>query len=463
MSGFDFTSMDFRNSPHVTEPDMTVLKDLTSGTVPVVGLDTTILGQYFENLTVDSLIHKHHMVIAPGLHKNLSGVTTFVYDLTDTTEPFNSSFGEAPKFTTASLTKAVVFGVMFLISFVGNVATLVQMRRLRRRKSTINTLIVNLALADLLVSFFCIAGDSVWAATVQWLAGNIVCKLFKYMQVFALYLSTYITVAISLDRCVAVLDPMRRNEAAHRVRLMISFAWIFSALFSIPQIVVFSAIKGPFKEDFYQCVTFGAYDSPWQSQMYAIASLMLMFVLPLAVIGTAYGLIFTTISRKSREHSVLDGIQLPSGKSWVTRWVNYKYYFCMAMCSSPLSGKSASIMTSCSSDPSRAPVRSHLLRKAKRKSLRMSFVIVLASIVCWTPYYIIFIFTTFLNTVIDPQIFNCFAIFGLSNSLLNPIIYGAFQLCKFLEKKRLARDVAKAAELQPKSQSAFRCSGRHTC
>ncbi|KAI8789866.1 gonadotropin-releasing hormone receptor, partial [Biomphalaria glabrata] len=53
--------------------------------------------------------------------------------------------------------------------------------------------------------------------------------------VFALYLSTYITVAISLDRCVAVLDPMRRNEAAHRVRLMISFAWIFSALFSIPQ------------------------------------------------------------------------------------------------------------------------------------------------------------------------------------------------------------------------------------
>ncbi|KAK7010069.1 corazonin receptor [Biomphalaria glabrata] len=87
-------------------------------------------------------------------------------------------------------------------------------------------------------------------------------------------------------------------------------------------------------------------------------------------------------------------------------------------------------MTSCSSDPSRAPVRSHLLRKAKRKSLRMSFVIVLASIVCWTPYYIIFIFTTFLNTVIDPQIFNCFAIFGLSNSLLNPIIYGAFQLCK---------------------------------
>ncbi|XP_059147000.1 gonadotropin-releasing hormone receptor-like, partial [Physella acuta] len=249
--------------------------------------------------------------------------------------------------------------------------------------------------------------------------------------VFALYLSTYITVAISLDRCVAILDPMRRNGAAQRVRIMILFAWILSALFSIPQLIVFSALQGPFKEEFYQCVTFGSYDSAWQPQMYAIVSLMLMFVLPLAVIGTAYGLIFTTISQKSKEHSVLDGIQMPATKSWVTRWVNYKLYFCTSLCKKPIS-KRASIMTSCSSDPSRGPVRSHLLRKAKRKSLRMSVVIVLASIVCWTPYYILFIFTSFFSKerVIDPDVFNYFAIFGLSNSLLNPIIYGAFQLCK---------------------------------
>ncbi|PVD19371.1 hypothetical protein C0Q70_19859 [Pomacea canaliculata] len=81
-----------------------------------------------------------------------------------------------------SLTKAVVFGVMFVISFIGNTATLMQMYRLRRRKSTINTLIVNLALADLLVTFFCIAGEAIWAATVQWLAGTFTCKLVKYMQ-----------------------------------------------------------------------------------------------------------------------------------------------------------------------------------------------------------------------------------------------------------------------------------------
>ena len=141
-----------------------------------------------------------------------------------------------PTFDDVSMTKAIVYGAMFVISFVGNVATLIQMYRMRRRKSTINTLIVNLALADLLVTFFCIAGEAAWAATVQWYGGDLVCKSVKYMQVFALYLSTYITVAISLDRCIAILDPMRRNGATLRVRTMILLAWGFSALFSIPQV-----------------------------------------------------------------------------------------------------------------------------------------------------------------------------------------------------------------------------------
>ncbi|RUS73001.1 hypothetical protein EGW08_019233 [Elysia chlorotica] len=163
-----------------------------------------------------------------------TGLTT-VIALQNVTNTSDMEYDLPPTFTAVMLTRCIIFVIMFVISFIGNVATLVQMRRLRRRKSTINTLIVNLALADLLVTFFCIAGDTAWVITVQWLAGNVMCKFVKYMQVFALYLSTYITVVISLDRCVAILDPMRRNGAAQRVKIMVCFAWIFSALFSIPQ------------------------------------------------------------------------------------------------------------------------------------------------------------------------------------------------------------------------------------
>lgn len=79
----------------------------------------------------------------------------------------------------------------------------------------------------------------------------------------------------------------------------------------------------------------------------------------------------------------------------------------------------------------RGQVRNHLFRKAKRKALRMSIVIVAAFIVCWTPYYVVFMYITFL----DIQEFSrktmlALSFIGLSNSLLNPMIYGAFHLCK---------------------------------
>ncbi|CAG5119098.1 unnamed protein product, partial [Candidula unifasciata] len=184
----------------------------------------------FNERTYFSIENCKNITLADNSGDNISSLDTSLFSNTS-----NVTLLDAPTFSSTSLTKIVFFGTMFVISLVGNVATLIQMRRLRRRKSTINTLIVNLALADLLVTFFCTAGEAAWAVTVQWLAGDAMCKLVKYMQVFSLYLSTYITVAISLDRCVAILDPMRRNGASQRVRIMILFAWIFSALFSIPQ------------------------------------------------------------------------------------------------------------------------------------------------------------------------------------------------------------------------------------
>ena len=143
---------------------------------------------------------------------------------------------EPPEFNEMSLIKTVVLSAMFVISLIGNTATLIQMFRMRRRRSTINTLIMHLAVADLIVTFFCNVTDAVWASTVQWYGGNALCKLVKFLQVLGLYLSTYIIVIISIDRAYAILDPMSRNSAPKRVRALIIMAWILSALFSLPQV-----------------------------------------------------------------------------------------------------------------------------------------------------------------------------------------------------------------------------------
>ena len=83
---------------------------------------------------------------------------------------------------------------------------------------------------------------------------------------------------------------------------------------------------------------------------------------------------------------------------------------------------------------SRGPVRGQLFRKAKVKSLRMTALIVFAFIWCWTPYYVVFIkyvFTQEVDNQVAMWIFFC----GMANSMINPLIYGAFHVCKKRIKK----------------------------
>ena len=80
---------------------------------------------------------------------------------------------------------------------------------------------------------------------------------------------------------------------------------------------------------------------------------------------------------------------------------------------------------------SRGPVRGQLFRKAKVKSLRMTALIVAAFIVCWTPYYVLFLILVFMGKdwVNEKYVLWIF-FFGMANSLVNPMIYGAFQVAK---------------------------------
>ena len=64
----------------------------------------------------------------------------------------------------------------------------------------------------------------------------------------------------------------------------------------ILQLVIFHVEKGPFYEEFYQCVTFGFYTELWQEQLYATFSLVCMFVLPLLILISTYVSTVITIS-----------------------------------------------------------------------------------------------------------------------------------------------------------------------
>ena len=62
--------------------------------------------------------------------------------------------------------------------------------------------------ADLLVGLISVLTDIIWRTTVAWYAGNIACKLIRFMQAVVTYSSTYVLVALSIDRYDAITRPM---------------------------------------------------------------------------------------------------------------------------------------------------------------------------------------------------------------------------------------------------------------
>ncbi|XP_016934992.3 gonadotropin-releasing hormone receptor isoform X2 [Drosophila suzukii] len=308
----------------------------------------------------------------------------------------------APQLSRSGLLKVYVLAVMALFSLLGNLLTIwniyktrISRRNSRHTWSAIYSLMFHLSIADVLVTWFCIIGEAAWCYTVQWLANELTCKLVKLFQMFSLYLSTYVLVLIGVDRWIAVKYPMKSLNMAKRCHRLLGGTYILSLVLSLPQFFIFHVARGPFVEEFYQCVTHGFYTADWQEQMYATFTLVFTFLLPLCILFGTYMSTFRTISSSEK---MFQG----------SKMANYT---------------TAKLPTQTN--------RQRLIHKAKMKSLRISVVIIIAFLICWTPYYVMMIMFMFLNPDkrLGDDLQDAIFFFGMSNSLVNPLIYGAFHLC----------------------------------
>lgn len=161
-------------------------------------------------------------------------------------QPFNGSYVDhAPQLTPAALIRVYVLAILGIISLVGNVAIIFHIVKTRSKRrnsrntwSAIYTLILHLSIADVLVTVFCIFGEASWSYTVEWIAGELACKLVKLFQMFALYLSTNVLVLIGIDRWVAVKYPMKSLNMAQRCYRLLIFSYILSLIMSLPQVSI---------------------------------------------------------------------------------------------------------------------------------------------------------------------------------------------------------------------------------
>ena len=73
-----------------------------------------------------------------------------------------------------------------------------------------------------------------------------------------------------------------------------------------------------------------------------------------------------------------------------------------------------------------------MIPKARMKTLKMTIIIVMSFVVCWTPYYLLGLWYWFspegLKEAVSDSFTHLLFLFGLFNACLDPLIYGLFSL-----------------------------------
>uniref|UniRef100_A0A182IJL4 G-protein coupled receptors family 1 profile domain-containing protein n=1 Tax=Anopheles atroparvus TaxID=41427 RepID=A0A182IJL4_ANOAO len=156
-----------------------------------------------------------------------------------------------------------------------------------------NFFIKQLAIADLSVGLLSVLTDIVQKITISWLAGNVACKLIRFIQVWVTYASTYVLVALSIDRYDAITHPMNFSGCWKRARRLVAAAWGFSAAFSSPMLYLY---EERIIQDQLQCWIDLGSAFRWQVYMCLVAASL--FVIPAFIISACYVIIIRTIWSK---------------------------------------------------------------------------------------------------------------------------------------------------------------------
>ncbi|XP_031149500.1 trace amine-associated receptor 13c-like [Sander lucioperca] len=272
-------------------------------------------------------------------------------------------------------TVTIVLYSMSLITVALNLLIIISISHFRQLHTSTNILLLSLAVSDLLVGLVLMPVE-VLRKTSCWFLGDFVCATYTIVGTLITSASIGTIVLISVDRYVAICDPLHYTTkvTGRRVQFCVYLCWLCSFSYSLLFLKDLPTQPGRYKSCYGACVFY-------VDNNLGTVELVLTFFLPVIVIVALYLRIFAVAvsqARAMRSHITAVTLQLSVSPQ---------------------------------------------VKKSELKAARNLGVLVLVFLMCFAPYYGVII--------ADPQlIIESFASFAVhlyySNSCLNPVIYALF-------------------------------------
>ena len=130
----------------------------------------------------------------------------------------------------------VIFSVVTLFGLAGNIFVICVILSKKHMKNSLNILLLNLAIADILFLVFCVPLTIYHQASPSWNLGAVTCRMSSYPYFLSNYVTMYTLVVISIWRYMTVIHSTRTGTKRN-IRMAIVCVitlWIIMAVINIP-------------------------------------------------------------------------------------------------------------------------------------------------------------------------------------------------------------------------------------
>ncbi|XP_049642494.1 neuromedin-K receptor [Suncus etruscus] len=312
---------------------------------------------------------------------------------------------------------SLAFGAVVAAAVLGNLVVVWIVLAHKRMRTVTNGFLVNLALADAATAAFNALANFVYGLHGEWYFGAGYCRFQNFFPITAMFASIYSMTAIAVDRYMAIIEPLKPRLSATAAKVVIGSIWVLALLLALPQYLYSTTKVMPSRTLCYVQWPKGQ----TQHFTYHVTVIVLVYFLPLLVMGITYTIIGLT----------LWGGEIPGDTC-------DKY---------------------------------HEQLKAKRKVVKMMVVVVVTFAVCWLPYHVYFILTAVYQQLnrwkYIQQVYLGSFWLAMSSTMYNPIIYcclnkrfragfkQAFRWCPFIHMSNYDELELRATRLHPAQPSSL--------
>lgn len=133
----------------------------------------------------------------------------------------------------------IVYGFNFVIGIVGNSMVVAVIYCYMKLKTVANIFVLNLAVSDLTFLITLPMWATFTATGYHWPFGGFLCKASAGLVIFNLYTSIFFLTALSIDRYLAIVHPVRsrRFRTVVYARITCVAIWLFAFMLSVPTAV----------------------------------------------------------------------------------------------------------------------------------------------------------------------------------------------------------------------------------